>query len=93
MSKGDELNSDVVTAQILARLDRQDEITASHHAENKETLVEIKTQVKLTNGRVTKLEGWRLFLAGGWAVGMIAVILLGWMIVQAIAVIAALKGH
>lgn len=33
-----------------------------------ETLNDIKTQVISTNGRVKKLEMWRMFLLGAWAV-------------------------
>lgn len=52
-----------------------------HITEIKEELKEIKsdgketkTQAKITNGRVTALENWRWFIAGGLAI--IAVIIL-----------------
>lgn len=43
------------------------------------TLQEIKTQTKLTNGRVTSLEKWQYTVIGGVAVlTLIVVPLLGW---------------
>jgi len=47
---------DAMFAKILTRLDQQDKDTEKRHQENKATLVEIREQTTLTNGRVTKLE-------------------------------------
>lgn len=46
-------------------------------------LTPILIQTKLTNGRVTKLEGWRQWITGGMAAFAIVLIpLFGWMVYQ-----------
>lgn len=47
-------------------------------------LLEIKTQVITTNGRVKKLELWRMFLTGAWAVLTIITPVAWFLISQAI---------
>lgn len=55
--------------EFLARIDERLESL-------KETQVQILTQVKTTNGRVTSLERWRAYLIGG---GVVIVTILGWL--------------
>lgn len=48
----------------------------SHFKEIKETLSRIETQTIKTNGRVSKLEGWRAYVTGALAVSGIIILLI-----------------
>lgn len=56
-------SNDVLAEQIRAdRLER-----VEFRTEIKESLARLETQAVKTNGRVTRLEQWRMFLLGGFA--------------------------
>jgi hypothetical protein len=59
-------NDSMITA-ILNRLDEQDRNSARNQVANHDLMVEIKEQVKKTNGRVSRLETWRNRIAGAIA--------------------------
>lgn len=42
----------------------------------------ILTQTRLTNGRVTKLEGWKSFMTGGMAILTIVVVPLTFLVIK-----------
>jgi hypothetical protein len=56
-------SNDVLAEQI--RADRLERI--EFRAEIKDSLARLETQAAKTNGRVTRLEQWRMFLLGGFA--------------------------
>lgn len=47
-----------------------------------DTLTRIETQVTSTNGRVKRLELWRMFLVGAWTVVTLMLPLMGYLIIQ-----------
>lgn len=61
--------SDHILPEVLAeqiKADRHERDT--FRCELRESIAEISAQVKKTNGRVTALEQWRMFILGGFAV-------------------------
>ncbi len=55
---------DSLISVIFARLDTQDALKEVMHRENQRVLKEILCEQKVTNGRVTKLENWKVYLVG-----------------------------
>lgn len=63
----DPRSHDAVISQILQRLEEGDRTMVRNHADNRALMIEIRDQVIRTNGRVSKLEAWRNWLAGALA--------------------------
>jgi len=61
-------STDYTNGELGLILKEMQKDIADRHKENSEHLIEIKTEVRNTNGRVRKLELWRMFLIGAWAV-------------------------
>lgn len=53
-------SGDAMFARVLERLDQQDRDAERRERESKEHLTRIETQVRVTNGRVTALENWKI---------------------------------
>lgn len=61
----DPQSPDSMTASIIARLDEQDRTTQRNHQENHTLMLEVKTEVSRTNGRVRWLEKAFWTISGG----------------------------
>jgi hypothetical protein len=70
---------DAMFATIITRLDKQDDDTEQRHLENKEVLEGILEQTSATNGRVKKLEHWRIYHKGYTAAIAMVVSAFGWL--------------
>jgi hypothetical protein len=58
---------DAQLGAVLERLKSQDRMSSEMHAENKLALGAILAEAKITNGRITKLEGRWKYIAGSAA--------------------------
>jgi hypothetical protein len=62
------MSAEMPATEVLAEQIRADRAErAAFRQELKDTLLRLETQVTRTNGRVTRLEQWRMFLLGGFA--------------------------
>jgi hypothetical protein len=53
------MSTDAMFSTILTRLEQQDREAREHRQHIKDSLGDVLTEVKKTNGRVTHLERWR----------------------------------
>lgn len=54
-------------AVLEERINNHIESTEAYRAELRQVLSRIEAQTARTNGRVTRLEAWRMFVLGGFA--------------------------
>jgi hypothetical protein len=71
-------------SRIIQRLDAQDRESHAHREEVKSMLTDIRTETRLTNGRVSKLERWvdtsKAKVAGAAMVVSLIVSLVAWLV-------------
>ena len=64
-------------AVLLAKLEALSDVVLANHVDNNAQHEKILDQTTKTNGRVGRLESWRSFLLGAWAM-----IVIGWTIFE-----------